>query len=131
MNSHNIKQLIKRAELDYKKIKSVKCPALNNDDIVFNNHGFNHIIRKGKVTRALNIQVERMNLIKFVPEILINSKNFSSHRKSIDFNGSVAYFWCFKDKIGDKNLKLIVRQIGNGVKHFFSIFQESAKTSPK
>jgi hypothetical protein len=40
-------------------------------------------------------------------------------------------FWAFHASIENKNIRVIVRQINNGHKHFFSIFEEDKQKRPR
>ena len=93
-------------------------------------HGFNHLIRKGRVGRSLREQKRRISLVHKAPEILMSSREFSeySEEKRLSDSGriSLARFWAFViDDYGNAiSIIVIVRQMNNGRRHFFSIMDE-------
>ena len=125
------KTLIKKAKEEYRKIGYVECPAFSGERVYFNSYGFDHLIRKGREWRPINIQIERIKLLPYALIILRLNKHFVSHYKDMDERSHVAYFWSFIDVVNEKKIKIIVRQFENGTKHFFSIYPKSAQTSPK
>ncbi len=103
----------------YTKIGSIPCPAFNNDKVYFTDTGFKHLIEKNRKLRTKDDRNRRFILIKHVPQMLGKAKSFSTYRKS-EIGGSVAHFWSI-----EKNpVVIIIRQIGKGNKHFFSVFSK-------
>jgi len=132
MLSKNHKLFIKKAKEEYKKIGHVECPAFDNKKVIFNNYGFNHLIRKGQELRPIEIQIERINLTKkYATQILKSSYNYMTYLKDVDKDNHTAYFWSFISKKDGLNIRVVVRQLENGPKHFFSIHIKRAQTSPK
>ena len=124
----------------YSEIGGVKCPALGDEYVFFNSFGFNHIIRKGRIPRTRNEQKRRFALLPFVEVIIKNPKAIIIYRKEtikekINRHGekvlmeSTAHFWAFVEKIEDCNIKVVVRQIEKGNKHFFSVMGDNIKIS--
>ena len=122
----------KKAKRIYSRIGKIKCPALSGDFVSFNSDGFNHLIRKGRIPRTRNEQKRRFVLIPYAEKVIKNpkAKILYSQRKQdriIDKHGkkitvsSIAHFWAFVEKFDKQVIKVIVRQFGNGQKHFFSI----------
>ena len=70
----------KHAHRFYQKIGRVLCPALNNEQIVFNNIGFNHLIRKLKL-RSRREQKRRFNLLRYAEKILNTEKIYLEYRQ--------------------------------------------------
>ncbi len=122
----------KKAKGIYSKIGHIRCPALNNEYISFSRIGFNHLIRKGRIPRTRNEQKRRFVLLPYVEEIIKNSKALILYRRKIvkykaNRHGkkilieSEADFWIFIKKIKSCTVKVVVRQLGNGNKHFLSV----------
>ena len=91
--------------------------------VVFNNIGFKHLIRKARV-RSRKEQIKRFELLKYVPEILKNPDanvlcriTTSGHHKT--------HYWSFREEKDGKDITVVVRQVGNGVKHFYSVMNKS------
>jgi len=121
------KEFIKNSKKEYGKIGYVECPAFNNEKVIFNNSGFNHLIRKGNELRPISVQIHRINLtIKYTKDILKSSKKYTTYLKNTNENFHIAYFWSFISKYDGLNIKIVVRQLENGPKHFFSIHLKSA-----
>jgi hypothetical protein len=127
-----------KAKKTYSGIGAIKCPALGGDHIFFGRFGFNHLIRKGRIPRTRNEQKRRFTLIPHIEKILKNPKAIIVYRKEtikekVDRHGqkilieSVAHFWAFVEKIEDCNVKVVIRQLEGGDKHFFSIMGDNVK----
>ncbi len=126
------KKFVDNAKNEYKNIGYVECPAFDNEKIVFSNSGFNHLIRKGGELRPMSVQVERLTLaIKYAPQILRVSSKYTTFLKDTNQNNHIAYFWSFISRHEGLNIRIVVRQLENGPKHFFSIHLKSAQTPPK
>jgi hypothetical protein len=126
------KEAKRKAKEIYVKIGKVWCPALH-DQIAFNKKGFDHLTWQGKRSRRRNEQMRRFALLAYAPEILSAPHDDFKYREAEQtFRGklhgmknkmtSLARFWGFEGKAEDGNVRVVVRQIGNGQKHFFSIF---------
>jgi hypothetical protein len=124
----------KEARKIYNKIGRVWCPALN-DYVSFNSVGFRHLIWKGKEYRSPRQQHKRLALLSYAPAIILNAKTPDTRRVKMEYTKikwrhekktilSNVTFWAFKAEADGKPVRIIVRQIGNGHKHFFSVFQE-------
>ncbi len=129
MDFRNHKDFIKIYYIKYKKIGYVKCPAFNYEKVYFNKHGFRHIIRKGKKFREISEQIERLNLLKYAPIIIASSKNIKDYNKnSTSANNKDQYktadFWSFLQIHDDIKIIVVIRQVKDGPKHFFSIMRK-------
>ena len=58
----------------YFKIGHVKCPCLNNKYVYFNQVGFRHLIRKGRIIRHIPDQLRRFALFRFATKIITSDK---------------------------------------------------------
>jgi hypothetical protein len=131
-----------RAKQIYSKIGRIKCPALSDEYVFFTSTGFNHLIRKGRIPRTRNEQKRRFALLKFAEKIITNPTAKITYRKNeikekANRHGekvliqSVAHFWTFEEKINDCVVKVVVRQLENKSKHFFSIMGDNIKIKRK
>ena len=118
----NWKNFIKENRKKYMDIKHIICPAFDNEEIYFNNYGFDHLIYKGKRRRPKKDAENRLSLVSKTSEILKNAKSIYKQKRSIK-GQSVAHFWEVRnmDKSG-KVICIIIRKLNNGTKHFFSVF---------
>ena len=100
--------------------------------MAFTSDGFNHLIRKGRIPRTKNEQKRRFILVQHIEEIIKNPKAEITFRQTeekytVNRHGekvkiiSVANFWTFHANIDKCEIKLVIRQIGQGQKQFQSI----------
>jgi hypothetical protein len=108
------------ARIFYLRIGNVWCPQIGIE-VVFNRAGFQHLIRKGKIQRSKAEQIGRFSILKYAP-IIIGNHNAQVTYKTKDLGNTVAGFWIFKQKLGMAPITVVVRRIGNGGTHFFSIY---------
>src|SRR3989344_3639086 len=113
----------------YKKIIKVVCPILDGEEIHFNATGFGHLIRKLKI-RSRNEQKRRFRLIPFAKKIILESTTIEDYREKKAKKGKVVKEWALVHAFGILTIKLIIRQVGKGNKHFYSIMQKDTKKSP-
>jgi len=132
----------KKAKEIYSKIGRIKCPALSNEYISFSRIGFNHLIRKGRIPRPRNEQKRRFVLLPYIEEIIKNpeAKIFYKHKRikyKANRHGekilieSEADFWIFAQEIKSCIVKVVIRQLGNGNKHFLSVMGNSVEIDNK
>lgn len=113
---------IERYEMLYRGIKNLPCVYFEGELISFNRRGLNHILRKGRKLRPVAEQLRRIELIPYCKDIL-SGKYYDVECRILNKSTiNEALFWGFKYKSGNKNIKLIIRQLKTGPKHFFSIF---------
>lgn len=109
----------------YRSIGSVKCPALENEMVYFGRSGFNHLLRKGKRLRDGQVQWKRLSLLQFAPYILKMAKQYETHTVTNDpiHPKKLINYWTFvRYGLLERKITLVVRQIENGKKEFYSIF---------
>ena len=86
------------------------------------------MIRTSKGTRTIAEQKRRMRLLVEIPAIISNGRSICKYRRlervSPTGEKSVAHFWSFKAKVEGKIVIVLVRQVNNGVKHFFSVMDQ-------
>lgn len=123
------KQKLEAREL-YKKIKFVSCPAFDNQPVNFTRVGFDHLIWKGRSERNRAEQVRRFQLLKYAKDIISNPNATILYRRENKEGLSPADFWQFVEIIRGRKIKVVIRQIDGGNKHFFSIMAGKTKKSP-
>lgn len=117
----------------YKKIGMIRCPALNNEFVHFTSDGFNHLMYKGsRHERSKNDQITKFKLLPNAKNIIEISTTFQEYdeslvmvrkkkfKKVVEESATVKY-WGFVAIINNFRVKVVVRQIGNGQKHFLSV----------
>lgn len=117
-------EFIEKIKKEYKKIRYVACPAFDNEKIHFNKYGFNHLLRKGSIQRDSKEQMRRMHLLVLAADVISTSQNIIDHSRS-DVKHPPAEFWSLTKEYNDKIIKVIIRKIGNGNKHFFSVMDKT------
>ena len=128
-----------RAKLFYDQIGTVWCPAIR-DYVICNRIGFQHLIRKGKVLRSQNEQKSRLALVRYIEPILrsftafvVEEEREILHQTKIDSKYlstlSRAHFWRLTEECDGLVIKLVIRQIKDNKKHFFSIFVKKQKVA--
>ncbi|MFA6158808.1 MAG: hypothetical protein WC763_04290 [Candidatus Paceibacterota bacterium] len=123
----NHREEIARFKDTYQKIGSVACPYFGGEKVYFNKKGFDHLLRKGRRLRLIDAQLERLDLIDHAKTILEMNHPYVEHRET-KVAESIGRFWGLRARVNDMKIKLVIRQIGNGRKHFFSIYKiENAK----
>lgn len=122
MFSPDQKQIISKYKTFYKSIVRIKCPYFNNEYVFFNMKGFDHLLRKGGKTRPFYDQLKRLTLLVYCKQILAGEYTYVKFR-FVTKEGGFACFWAFSNtSVNGLKMRLIVRQINNRQKHFFSIF---------
>ena len=67
--------------------------------------------------------MKRFELLTYVPEIITDPSANISHRINTVGRRKVQYWSFCKEKDG-KVITVVVRQIGNGMKHFYSVMSK-------
>ena len=130
-----------KAKNIYSKIGRIECPALN-ELVTFSRVGFNHLVRKGRIPRTKNEQKRRFVLVPYVEKIIKNPKAKIFYReKTVKYKAnrhgekviieSRAKFWAFVENAESCKVKVIIRQLGNGHKHFFSVIGDKVEIDNK
>lgn len=117
----------------YQKIGALRCPALNTELVHFTAEGFNHLIYKGnRSERNKNDQITKFKLLskaKTIIEIATTYQEYDESlttirrkrfKKTVEETATVKY-WGLVAIIENFRVKVIVRQIGNGQRHFWSV----------
>jgi hypothetical protein len=125
--SYSYEEAKKRAKEFYCTIGPVWCPALN-EGVLLNQKGFKHLIGSRGVVRPQNEQIRRFDLLRYVKIILENPQAIIFHDTK-GLENSWTDFWIFTEIIDNVRIKIVVRQIGKGKKHFFSIYGKTQKST--
>ena len=85
---------------------------------------------KGVNLREVEEQIERINLLTYAPSILKSSKAFKDFNKNKilgNRGNAIVNFWSFMQEINAVKIIVLVRQINDGPKHFFSVMKKDEK----
>lgn len=117
----DFKYFIKVSKEAYKRIGTVKCPALNNEEIIFNQKGFRHLIMKSGKYRTKKEQIRRLNLLNDVIEVITKSQKINSYRFSFGIE-----FWSISKIINNVPVVVVIRQDGKDKpKYFLSVINKN------
>jgi len=121
---------IEKAKNKYKYIQSpVRCNCLNRN-IIFNSDGFMHLLRNGQGSpRPLKEIQHKTRLIPLIIPVLRNATDASYEKRIVKKNRKknapivVAEYWGISAKVGKSDIavRVIVRRIGSGEAHFWSV----------
>jgi len=122
------------AEEFYKSIGNVRCPALGSECVHFTSEGFNHLVYKAskKQPRPESVQVMRFDLLPKAKLLLEQTTTFQEYEEeyrylSVNRGGQyrkenmLVRAWGFIAIINRFRIKVVVEQVGNGKKHFYSV----------
>lgn len=105
----------------FKAAKDVHCPAFDCEKIVFNAKGINHLIFKGNRSRREESRIlTNIRLLPLAIKVLRNT-SFWQEENLYPKDGVEYRFWCFEAVVENRRIKVIVRQVGQGNKHFWSV----------
>lgn len=117
----NYKKLRKEAKDLYLKINQPWCPLMQ-EPITFNNAGFRHLMRSGRRPRPKGDRKRRLTLLRLAKDIVTNP-NAELTQDDGRTRGQTR-FWTITERKGNEKVTLVIRQVGNGKKHFFSIYNQ-------
>ncbi|TSD03072.1 MAG: hypothetical protein Athens071416_332 [Parcubacteria group bacterium Athens0714_16] len=127
-------ELIEKLRLIYESKKEIRCPFFDSF-ITLNSDGFNHLLHKpNRQPRNVEEQKLKLKLLKRGLEIIKKTGTVQEYRMRIEKFGKPAKdgftktknveYWAFHDIVGEKKrflLRVIIRRIGDGKLHFWSV----------
>ena len=101
--------------------KEISCPSFPGKKIVFNAKGVNHLLYKGnrskrdlsRIQTNIRLLPRAIKILKLMP--------FFQEESFYEKDKILFRYWAFEAVIEERRVKVIVRQIGNGQKHFWSV----------
>lgn len=101
--------------------KEIDCPAFPHEKIHCNAKGINHLIYKGNRSRREESRI--LTNIWLLPRAMMVLKlmAFTQEETTYTKDGIAYQFWTFEAVVEERRIKVIVRQVGNGKKHFWSV----------
>lgn len=116
----NLKQ---QARIFFRKTKSVSCPAFPNEKIVFNSKGLSHLFYKGSHKVSSRPDKETQIRVSLLPRAVkvLKLMPLAQEENTFTTEGRKVKYWAFEAVVDGRRIKVIVRQIGNGKKHFWSV----------
>jgi len=124
--------LKEKAQQTYKEFPTVHCPYFD-EPVLFNKYGLEHLkFKKPRKARSKKDQFMRLKLLHLAPIIIRNSKTLQGIKESKSFERvrvhnrtdiimkDVTYYEFIAIEQG-KRVKIIVKQVEDGPKYFWSI----------
>lgn len=118
------------ARVAYKKIGEIGCPTFPGEKIVFNAKGFSHLMYQGSSKEKARPEKESQTRVALVERAvkLLEMMPLPQEESVYEFEGKRYYYWAFEAVVEEKRIKVVVRQCGNGKKHFWSVIPGWRKT---
>jgi len=111
---------------NYEKIGQIYCPYFH-ESVHFNSIGIEHILfRHRDNRRPERDQYPRLKVLYLAPAIISLSHTLQSYGVRIENNTMVRYY-VFSALLNTRTTIVVVRQVGNGSKHFFSLMPDWRK----
>lgn len=130
--SKGIGTLITRSKSYYYSLKKVRSPLLDQD-IIFNRYGWKHLLYDSSDHRRNNKNIElRLFLLREV-KFILSSVQYPVITSTLAVSNKphVMYYEFYgKSKRHNRFVKVIVRRIGKGNYHFFSIRRSKRNKNP-
>lgn len=132
MKNENYKKLLEKRRREYKNCSSIFCPCIK-EGINFNSEGFNHL--QFKTNGTPRKQAERIYKLNLLPLAILTIKLADkvekySHKKLIikkkgNRTKKDIQYWAISALIDKKRgrIKVILRKVGSGKIHFWSIMK--------
>ena len=116
----------------YNSFKPTKCQALGGQIVNFTAEGFNHILYKFKHERSKTDQFMRLKVIDLAQKLIgvtstIQEKDQKIGMFPIKLNkkrteiSKIIKYWAFIAIIENKKIKVVIRKVGEGKIHFWSV----------
>ncbi len=105
----------------FDETKGVRSPAFPNEKVIFNAKGINHLIYKGNRSRREQSRI--LTNIRLLPRAIkvLKLMVYPQEETSYTRDGIKYKFWTFEAVVNKRRIKVIVRQVGRGRKHFWSV----------
>ncbi|MEK7610009.1 MAG: hypothetical protein AAB470_02730 [Patescibacteria group bacterium] len=128
MEEQEWKNFIQIAKENYYKIGAISCPAFGGELVYFNQFGFRHLIIKYGAHRSQDDQSRRLRLVNtYARDIIKSSSKYFEYRNVMSKKSeqvTTMHFWSLKKKVGEKLITVVIRQLDDSEKHFFSIMDK-------
>ncbi len=123
----------KEAQELYAGFTTVNCPALGGEPVYFTAEGFNHLVYRGdKKERDKRVQVMKFELLNKARTIIEISTTFQEYDEGFEYvtrrkhgqkirENVLVRCWGLIAVIKKFRVKVVIRQIGNGKKEFYSV----------
>jgi hypothetical protein len=116
-----MKKFKEQIKIIFKQAGEIPCPAFGGEKIYFNAKGINHLIYKGSRSRRDEKRIKTN--IRLLPRAikLLSLAIFWQEENQYIKDRVTFKFWAFEAVIDNRRIKVIIRQVGKGRKHFWSV----------
>ena len=115
----NYWKLYKKAKAFYFSLGKIKCPALNDEEIIFDWRGFRHFFHKGRHKRSVADQIRRFKLLFGIRKVISGAK-IIYHKDEEEMSLQPMFY-----KDGNDEIKIIILKDELGKKYFISIMDQT------
>lgn len=119
----------------YKSLDPLNCPILN-EKVYFTSKGFNHL-KYSSGARAIKEYHYKLSLLSFIIPVIENSSTIFDYKQKVYSKRLGKYFeiWELREDVKNEfigsnkvhNISVVLRRIGNGNIHFYSIWKNKTK----
>lgn len=121
-NMSKINTLKKQVKKLFSQNRKISSLAFGSEILTFNAKGINHLFYKNpRNIRNIKEIETRINLIPSAIKLIKIMPVFQEQSSFKTLSGEEINYWSFEGVIDGKRIKVIIRQIGNGNKHFWSV----------
>ncbi len=131
---HDLHEILRQGRIVYEAQETIHCPFFEGP-VALTSDGFNHLTHKpNRAPRNVNEQKLKLRLLKKALRIIRKAGTVQEYRKGMETFGLPAkdgftkmkqiQYWAFHDIVGEKKqflLRVIVRRVGDGKIHFWSV----------
>lgn len=124
------KKLKTTARSFFRKIKGISSPAFPKEKIIFNSKGLSHLFYKGSHKKSGRSDKETQARVSLLPRAvkILKLMPLAQEENTFMIEGKKIKYWAFEAVVDNRRIKVIVRQIGQGKKHFWSVIPAWRKT---
>ena len=125
MHAESEKELLELLKSESRKIyKAIPSPIWCKSlecEIFFNSKGFHHLLYNGSGHKRLpKEQYKRLSLIPYILHVITNASEIKSHRL---ISTKHTAYWGLEVKMGEKQVRVVLKRIGNGKVTFWSVME--------
>ncbi|MFH1713382.1 MAG: hypothetical protein ABH896_04330 [Candidatus Jacksonbacteria bacterium] len=100
-----------------------KCPAFNGEIVHITQEGWEHVVKT--IRRTKMDVLGRLFVLERAKKLLEQSVAFQDYQEVTNRKYKVEY-WIFYGIVYDVNIKVVVRSIKDGAKHFLSVIRKGS-----
>jgi len=107
-------ELFRKAKSYYKGLWRIRCPDLDDREIIFGRRGFDHFLKKNNGRRPIADQIRRFNLLFSIYEIVAGG---------LVYRDANCYMSLLYEMDDGSRVKLVLIEFRDGTIHFVSIYE--------